>query len=120
MDTQKPTCPLNQTQVTDQYFLEHRAKLLDLAAFLDRVERAIPDGRQGTEDFRLRALRHAMAILLDGKPERARRVLEAMSDPTVEPIAKAPGKGAAGAWPEPTDAPPSPLSQGAPRTESRS
>ena len=31
-------------------------------------------------------------------PDRAAQVLTALSDPTVEPIPKAPGKGAAGAW----------------------
>jgi hypothetical protein len=32
-------------------------------------------------------------------PDRAKNVLLALSDPTTEPIAKAPGKGAVGAWP---------------------
>jgi hypothetical protein len=32
---------------------------------------------------------------------RAKSVLMSLSDPTVEPIAKAPGKGAVGAWPGP-------------------
>ena len=31
-------------------------------------------------------------------PDRAKEVLLALSDPTAEPIAKAPGKGAVGAW----------------------
>ena len=36
------TCPLTGPQVVDLYFMEHRAKLLDLAAFLDRLDRAAP------------------------------------------------------------------------------
>jgi hypothetical protein len=44
------------------------------------------------------ALHDAIAILLDGRPERARRVLEHFSDPSAEPIAKAPMKGARGAF----------------------
>jgi hypothetical protein len=36
-------------------------------------------------------------MLTDGKPERARRVLELLSDHSAEPIAKAPMKGATGA-----------------------
>ena len=87
--------PLDRTATVNRYFLEHRAKLIDLAAFLDRVERAAARGEP--EDFRMRALREAMAILLDGKPDRARRVLESLSDPSTEPIAKAPMKGATGA-----------------------
>jgi len=39
-----------------------------------------------------------VAVLGDGQPERARRILELLSDPTLEPIPAAPTKGAAGAW----------------------
>ena len=84
---------MNRTQVVDAYFMEHRARILDLAAFLDRVDRA----GSGTDDFRMQAFRAAVAILGDGKPERARRVLELLSDPGTEPIAKAGMKGASGA-----------------------
>lgn len=91
------TCPMSRKQVVDAYFLEHRAKLLDLAAFLDRLERADPQG-ESAEDFRVAALRKAVAILDDGKPDRARRVLESFSDPSTAPIPKAPMKGALGAY----------------------
>jgi hypothetical protein len=40
-----------------------------------------------------------VALLLDGKPERARRVLELWSDHSSEPIDRAPMKGALGAMP---------------------
>ena len=85
----------NQTRsdVIDRDFLEHRAKLIDIAAFLDRCERA-----EGTDDFRLRAIRAAIPLLIDGQSERVRRVLESFSDPTTGPIPEAPGKGASGAW----------------------
>lgn len=82
----------------DEYFLDHRAKLLDIAAFLDRVDRAADDG---ADDFRMRAFRNALAILDDGSTDRARRVLESMSDPTTELIDVAPGKGACGTPPPP-------------------
>ena len=84
----------------DEYFLDHRAKLLDLAAFLDRVDRAPDDG---ADDFRMRAFRNALAILDDGSPERARRVLESMSDLTTTLIDVAPGKGACGTPPPSED-----------------
>lgn len=83
--------------VVDAYFMEHRAKLIDIAAFLDRVDRAPADG--GDEDVRLVALREALGILADGDGERARRILDLFSDPTEEPIAVAPGKGACGVDP---------------------
>ncbi|MDA0802236.1 MAG: hypothetical protein O2819_00555 [Planctomycetota bacterium] len=89
-------------QVIDDSFLENRAKVLDLAAFLDRVDRAAGalDAAGAKEapddDFRTDALRRAIALLLDGKPERARRILELWSDHSTEPIPAAPMKGALG------------------------
>lgn len=91
---QRPAAiPLNRSQVVDAYFMEHRARLLDVAAFLDRVDRA----GAGDDDFRMQAFRRAVAVLQDGRPERARRILELLSDPGTEPIAKAGMKGATGA-----------------------
>ena len=88
--------PLTSTRVADLYFLEHRAKLIDIAAFLDRVDRAAGDA-----DFRVDAFRRALVLLCDGRGHRARRVLEMLSDPTAEPLASAEGmKGASGAWPD--------------------
>ena len=85
---------MTRQQVLDLYFMDARFKLIELAAFLDRVERA-----EGQADFRLDAFREALRELDRGKPDRAKQVLLAFSDPTTEPIEKAPGKGAVGAWP---------------------
>ena len=91
---------MTRQQLLDLYFMDARSKLIDIAAFLDRVDRG-----EGEPDFRLDAFRKALAELHGGKPERAKGVLMSLSDPTVEPIAKAYGKGAVGAWPgaEPTN-----------------
>jgi hypothetical protein len=91
-----PSCPASREAVVDLYFLEHRAKLLDLAAFLDRLDRAATSSP--ADDFRIAAFRRAIGLLLDGKPDRAKRILELFSDPTTEPIPKAPMKGALGAY----------------------
>ena len=85
---------MTREKVTELYFMEARAKLIDVAAFLDRVERA-----PGEDDFRLAALRRALAVLSCGGPDRARRVLLSLSDPSSEPAPAASGKGACGAWP---------------------
>ena len=85
---------MTRQQVLDLYFMENRAKLIDLAAFLDRVDRA-----SGDADFRLDAFKQAMSELNSGQPKRAKKVLLSLSDPTTDPIEKAPGKGAVGAWP---------------------
>ena len=84
---------MTRNELLDLYFMDARAKLIDLAAFLDRVDRGTGDA-----DFRLAAFREAMKELSGGEPARARAVLVSLSDPTVEPIEKSPGKGAVGAW----------------------
>lgn len=84
---------MTRQQVLDQYFIETRHKLIDIAAFLDRADRA-----EGEADFRLDAFRTAIKELSGKKPGRAEKVLLAFSDPTTKPIAKAHGKGACGAW----------------------
>jgi hypothetical protein len=101
-----PTCPLPRDAVIDRYFMEHRAKLIDLAAFLDRIDRSVPgsgDATDSDEDFRLDALRRAIALLSDNEPQRARRILELFSDHSDTVIDKAPMKGATGACDNPTD-----------------
>jgi hypothetical protein len=71
------------------------------ASFLDRVERAAAaDENEDGADFRIDQFREALALLDDGRGQRTRRILEALSDPTTEPIASAADmKGAFGAWP---------------------
>ena len=86
---------MTRQQVLDLYFMDARCKLIDLAAFIDRVERA-----SGEEDFRMAEFRKAMREL-EGKKNRAERVLLALSDPTPEPIAAATTKAACGAYPGP-------------------
>jgi len=94
---EQPTCPMPRDKVVDRYFMEHRAKLLDVAAFLDRLDRsAAPESQD--DDFRVEAMQRAIQLLIDEKGERAKRVLELFSDPTETPIEKAPMKGADGAY----------------------
>jgi hypothetical protein len=85
---------MTRQQVLDLYFMDARSKLIDLAAFLDRVDRA--DGR---DDFRMKALRTALKELSSENKEKAKSVLMVLSDPTTEPIAAATTKAAAGAYP---------------------
>ncbi len=84
----------------DLYFMDARSRLIELAAFMDRVERA-EGGGGGGEDFRWEAFRRALGELGAGGVEggRAEAVLRSLSDPTEEPVAAASGKGAVGAWP---------------------
>lgn len=86
---------MTRQQILDLYFMDARAKVIDLAAFMDRVERA-----GGDDDFRMKAFREALQELDKGNADRAKRVLLSLSDPTTEPIAAATTKAAAGAWSE--------------------
>ena len=88
---------MDKQAVLDLYFIEARARLIDLAAFLDRVERA-----PGEADYRLAALRAALEEMVQrptGDDGRAKTVLMALSDPTTGPLDAATTKSAAGAWP---------------------
>ncbi len=86
---------MNKQTVLDLYFAEARSKLIDLAAFLDRVERAVGEG-----DFRLAALRAGLReIAAEPAGSQVERVLRLLSDPTIDPLPAATTKAAAGAWP---------------------
>src|SRR5256885_1999967 len=92
----KFTIAMTRQQVLDLYFMEARARLIDLGAFIDRMERAT-----GEEDFRMNGFRSALSELSKDEPGKARRVLLSLSDPTKEPIPAATTKAACGAWPGP-------------------
>ena len=85
--------PPQAVNLVDLGFMDSRSKLIDLAAFLDRVQRAGQDG-----DFRVQALKHAITLLQQNEPQRAKQVLLSFSDPSTDPIPKATMQGAIGAW----------------------
>jgi hypothetical protein len=85
---------MTRQQTLDLYFMDARCKLIELGAFIDRVERS-----SGDDDFRMSAFRLALAELSKGDTHKAKRVLMTLSDPTTEPIAAATTKAACGAWP---------------------
>jgi hypothetical protein len=85
---------MTRQQALDLYFMEARAKLIDIAAFLDRVERS-----EGEPDFRLPAFMNALQLIGAGNAQRARNVLLSLSDPSTDPIPAATTKAACGAWP---------------------
>ncbi len=82
----------SKKELLDLQFIGARAKLIDLAAFLDRIDR-----HPGAGDFRYEALKNALPILLEDRPDRARAVLEALSDQDAEVIPQAAFQGAFGA-----------------------
>ena len=74
-------------------FMDARIKMIDIAAFLDRIQR---HGQE--DDYRVRALREALVELSSAEPGRARRILERLSDPSEEPVEAATIQGAFGAY----------------------
>ncbi|MGY8752539.1 MAG: hypothetical protein ACKVIO_01450 [Phycisphaerales bacterium] len=86
---------MTKEEIVDRYFLEHRAKVLDIAAFLDRIDRA----EENASDFRIEALLSCIKELHSGKEGRTQRILDLLSDQTKEPIDHAGMKGASGAVP---------------------
>jgi len=88
---------MTTAQLVDEYFIENRHRLLDIAAFLDRLERSA-DGEDADQDFRIQALRSALETLVDGRGDRARRIQMVFTDTTTEPRVALDRKAAYGAW----------------------
>jgi hypothetical protein len=78
------TCPLTQRQLVDIYFMEYRTKILDIAAFLDRMDRSVDQNAEN--DFRVVAFRQALSKLCSEEPERVEKIQMVISDQTVEPV----------------------------------
>ena len=95
MTSHRRTSPLTATELVDEYFIENRTKLLDIAAFLDRLDRTDP--ACASTDFRMRAFTEAVAAL-DRSADRIGKVQMIFSDPTTEPLEALDRKGAVGAF----------------------
>jgi hypothetical protein len=95
MVTDAVSCPLTQRQLIDEYFMEHRTKVLDIAAFLDRLDRAAVPDAEG--DFRFVAFRETLRELTSDTPGRVERAQMILSDQTPEPLAELDRKAAYGA-----------------------
>jgi hypothetical protein len=63
--------PLSAPQVLDRVFLEVRARLLEIAAQLDRIDRA---GGSVADDPRLARIRRGLELLREDRPDRAEQV----------------------------------------------
>lgn len=87
--------PLSGTQLVDEYFIENRNRLIEVAAFLDRLDRVDPAARR---DFRVRALAAAIAVLASDSTTRVQDIQVLMSDPRTDPLPALDRKGAVGAY----------------------
>lgn len=73
-----PTHPRSASQTLDNYFLEVRARLIEIAATLDRLDRSA-NPHEIAADPRLAFIQQALTVLQSGQPQRARRIQELYS-----------------------------------------
>ena len=98
--------PKTGRELVDEYFIENRTRVLEIAAFLDRLDRADPSLPE--RDFRVRAFQEALAVLggapaaavgdAAGDATRVERIQMLFSDPTTEPLERLDQKSARGAY----------------------
>ena len=78
--------------LVDLGFMDARIKLIDIAAFLDRIDR-----HDQSDDYRVSALKGALPELLSSDGGRAAKVLNLLSDQSTEPVNESKIQGAFGA-----------------------
>ena len=87
--------PLSPKELVDEYFIENRTKILEIAAFLDRLDRADPS--YAAHDFRMKAFAEALSALT--RPSsRLDTIQMLLSDPTTRPLEALDRKSALGAY----------------------
>ena len=87
--------PLSPRELVDEYFIENRTKVLEIAAFLDRLDRADPS--YASRDFRMKAFGEALAGL-ERKNGRVDFIQQLLSDPREVPLDALDRKSALGAY----------------------
>jgi hypothetical protein len=93
--TTLPVSPLSAKELVDEYFIENRTRLLEIAAFLDRLDRA--ETASAGRDFRMKAFFEALAAL-DANGGRLDRIQMILSDPRETPLDALDRKSALGAY----------------------
>lgn len=92
-----PYRSLTATEILELYFIENRARLLDIASFLDRIDR-YEGAEAARSDYRYQAFAKAIDRINSGAVGRTAAIQTLFSDPTTEPLESAVGLKASGAW----------------------
>lgn len=90
------TPSLTGKEIVDEYFVENRTRVLEIAAFLDRLDRV--DNSYPGHDFRMKAFSETLAILAGASGDRVTQIQMLLSDPTAEPLPSLDRKSALGAF----------------------
>ena len=96
MDEKFPMSPFSGLEVVEEYFIENRHRLMEVAAFLDRLDRA--GTGQAKQDFRMKAFHEAIQLLSSNEPGRVAQMQMIFSDPTTDPRPALDRKAAYGAF----------------------
>lgn len=70
---------LTPSQIAENYFLESRHQLLEIAAYLDRYDAAVAragdrNGQAAADDKKLAVIRRALEIVAEQKPTQERTI----------------------------------------------
>ena len=68
-----PYRPLTATQVLDLYFIENRSRVLDIASFLDRIDR-YAGADEARAEYRYQAFIRTLRLLVESPGERTRAI----------------------------------------------
>jgi hypothetical protein len=96
-----PSSKLTSAEMIQRYFAENRARVLELAAFLDRLEHTT-DFTAHLADHRVSTLLKSISELLSSSGDRVLRIQEILSDPSKEPLPSAPLEKSASGAPSPS------------------
>ena len=80
-------CPMSAQEALEKYFLDNRARLLEIASFLDRIDRYKGDSI-ARNDFRYKSFIKALHVIIDSDRERTKNVQLIFSDLSTEPLEK--------------------------------
>ena len=93
----KQNCPMSAKEVLETYYLDNRARLLEIASFLDRIDRC-EDSLSAMEDFRYKSFIKGLQLILESGKDRTKKLQLFLSDRSSHPIDSAAGLKAYGAW----------------------
>lgn len=88
---------MSSKEILEMYFLDNRARLLEIASFLDRIDRysGTPDVKN---DYRYRSFMKALKVVAETGKERTKNVQLLFSDLSTEPADSVADPRAYGAW----------------------
>ncbi|MBI5742038.1 MAG: hypothetical protein HZA16_15140 [Nitrospirae bacterium] len=88
---------MSAVQALETYFLDNRARLLEIASFLDRIDR-YKESSAAKDDFRYKSFIKALRLVIECGKDRTQNVQLLFSDLSAGPIENAAGLKAHGAW----------------------